>query len=115
MAAKLLLPGFGGQYVSETFTGVSASSVGADTIDCSHVASLAVGITTGAGSAGTSIILQQTVDGTLWQNLGSAITANSITLLDVTDNPFLRVRIRATITAGTVVVSLTGFPVQVSW
>ena len=115
MASKLLLPGFGGQYTSETFSGVSLLSTGADTIDCSKCAQLAVGIITGGSATGVSILLQHTVDGTGWQTLGSAITANSVTLLDITDGPFLRVRIRGSITAGTVYVTLTGFPMQTSW
>lgn len=115
MAAKVLLPGFGGSYTSETFSGVSLNSVGADTIDCSYCASLAVSIITTGSITGLSLRIEQSFDNVGWTLLGSAITAASVTLYSITAGPFGLIRFKNSITTGTVALRLTGFPLQTSW
>lgn len=112
MAAKLLLPGLGGIYTSESFT---SSVTGADTIDMSRCASFAVIM---AGTGGGSLQLQQSFDMTTWSNFGSAITLTSTgptTLFEESDGPFGVIRFSVTVTAGTIQpVKLAGYPVQVT-
>ena len=120
MAAKLLMPGLGGTYTSETFD--NNNTLGVDTIDCSHCAQLSVQVhmvSAAMPGAGT-IQLVQTFNGTVYANLGTtlATTADGAILpLDVTDGPFGIVKIKpASIdTAGTVNVTLTGLPIQTIW
>lgn len=110
MAAKLLLPGLGGKYTSESF---AATATGADTIDMSRCASFAVVC---AGTGGGSVQLQQSFDMTTWSNFGSAITITSTgptTLFEETDGPFGVLRLSVTVTAGTIQpIVIAGFPVQ---
>lgn len=112
MAAKLLLPGIGGTYTSESFT---STTTGADTIDMSRCASFAV---IAAGTGAGSIQLQQSFDMTTWSNFGSAITLTSTgptTLFEETDGPFGVLRFSITYTAGTIQpIKLVGYPVQIT-
>ncbi len=101
MAAKLLIPGFGGKYESETFD--ASSTVGADTIDCHQADHLGVQVSS-TGTPGGDIQLEQTFNGSDWEDFGSAMPATdgSIARFDPTDGPFGLLRIDATgITAGT--------------
>lgn len=116
MAAKLLLPGFGGSYVSEVITGTTVGFIAADTIDVSRCGFFAVQLGSGQGSG--TIQMQQSFDGQHWANYGSAITLTSnsaITLFDPTDGPFGAQRITTTLTAGTCQVTITGFPLPRSF
>jgi hypothetical protein len=109
MAAKLLLPGYGGVYTSEEFT--SSSTIGADTIDVSPCRGFLVQISMVSGAG--DIQLEQTANLSDWADLGSAISVaadGAVTRFEDTDGPFGLLRIDATgITAGTVVVTLVGF------
>ena len=120
MAAKLLLPGFGGMYTSETFD--NNNTLGIDTIDCSHCAQLALQVhkvSAAMPGAGT-FQLTQSFDGTTFANLGTTLattTDGAVLLYDVTDGPFGVIKIKpASIdTAGTVNATLTGWPIQTIW
>lgn len=59
MAAKSLLPGFGGKYTSEAIVG---GATGLDTIDCSLVGELAFQVTGQAGDS-TTVTVKQSFDG----------------------------------------------------
>lgn len=122
MASKHLLPGYGNAYLSETITSLTASTAGADTIDCSRCGMLAVQLGSGQGSG--SIQMQQAfafhpaTNLPIWGNFGSSITIQSsgpITLFDITDGPFGLMRFQSTLTAGTASVSIVGFPIPNSW
>jgi hypothetical protein len=109
MAAKLLLPGYGGAYTSEEFT--ASSTIGADTIDVSPCRGFLAQISMVSGAG--DIQLEQTANLSDWADLGTAIsvgTDGAVTRFEDTDGPFGLLRIDATgITAGTVVVTLVGF------
>lgn len=116
MAAKTLLPGFGGAYTTESIAGVAVTGgVGADTLDVSKCASFAAQVTALTGSP--TIQLEQTIDGTNWANLGSAIaaTVGTIAVFNATGGPFGRVRVR--VTGGSTAATLTfvGQPVQTGY
>ena len=113
MANKLLLPGFGGQYQSETFSVAMAGSTGTDRIDCSHCAQLAVTVAS-TSPVGLSFELQHSFDGgTTFTRLGSIISTAGNTLFDVTDGPFGLVRLNSlALTSGSYFVAITGFPIQ---
>jgi len=112
MAAKLLLPGLGGIYTSESFT---STTTGADTIDMSRCDSFAVVC---AGTGGGSIQVEQSFDMTTWASLGSAITLTSTgptTLFDASDGPFGVIRLSPTVTAGTIQpIKIVGYPSQIT-
>jgi hypothetical protein len=113
MAARLLLPGFGGQYVTETLD--ANSTTGADTLDASRCAQLAVQIKHISGTPSGSVQLQVTYDGTNWANYADAIavtTDGTIVLYDTTDGPFGLMRVSESIAAGSVKVYITGFELQ---
>lgn len=111
MASRLLLPGIGGVYTSETF---AATATGADTLDCSRCAQLMI-IETGTGQATIQPQTSDSVSGP-WQSLGSAITVTSngsVTRYDVTDGPFGVLRLSVTIIAGSVgAVRIVGYEMQ---
>ena len=113
MANKLLLPGFGGQYTSETFASVSVASLGADLIDCSRCAQLSISVNS-TTPTGLAFNIQQSFNGGItFTPLGSTITAVANTLFDVTDGPFGQIQIGSVaITTGTFNVRITGFPMQ---
>lgn len=117
MAARVLLPGFGGQYTSETFSAVSTNSIGSDTLDCSHVESLALQIQKGGGTGAGTLTIQETFDHLSYVTRAalSLTTDGVVTYLDTTDKPFGKMRISATVTAGTGGVTFTGFPTQTPW
>ena len=107
MAAKLLLPGFGGKYTSETFT--ATDTTGADTIDVSGCDSWSIQVT--ASSPVGTMDVQQTFDGTNWAVLDndSPLTNGTIILHGPDEGPYGRIRIDATdLTSGTFSVQLTG-------
>ena len=113
MAARLLLPGIGGQYVSEVFTTTVA---GADTLDATRCAQLAVQIIKTSGTPAGTIQLTQSFDGTKFANLGTAIsvvTDGTIVVFDITDGPFGMLQIQAAVSAGSIKVYITGLPVQI--
>ncbi len=90
MAAKLLLPGYGGQYTSETITGSAAGATGADTLDLSLLISFSVEVTAAATVGASTFKVQQTFDGVNWSDLGSAvaIALGAVTLFPPTAGPF---------------------------
>ena len=115
MADKLLLPGYGGAYTSESFT--SSSATGADTIDCSRCRQLAIQVSS-TGSPGGNLDIQTTINGSDWAAMPApfaniAVTDGTLVLADEADGPFGKLRIDATdITAGTdetIVVTIVGF------
>lgn len=108
MAARLLLPGYGGRYTTETFD--SNSAVGADTLDCSHLDSLGIQVDS-SGIAGT-VDIEQTFNGTDWAVLVDNMVCadGTATRLDTTDGPFGLLRVNATdITSGTASLAFVGF------
>ncbi len=110
MGAKNILPGFGGQYTSETFT--SSDTIGADTLDLSKAHSWSVQLTSAGSPAGT-IDIQQSFDGTNWAVLldNMATTNGQTALFDPGDGPFGLIRFDVTdITQGTVIARVTAFP-----
>lgn len=119
MAAKVIEPGFGGRYTSESMTLTTVAANGADTIDCSRCASLALQISARnlVGATGT-LQLQQSFDGTNFANLGGTLsiaTLGAVLLFDPTDGPFGLIRIQAISTGtngSTVTATLIGFPLQ---
>jgi hypothetical protein len=120
MAAKLLLPGFGGMYTSESLT--ASATAGADTIDCSRCGQIAVTII--GTSADGNIDFTQSFNGGLnyspiistLTNWNVNTTTTTTVLLDVTDGPFGVWKIDPTdIVSGTAVVYITGFPIQEHW
>ena len=112
MADKLLLPGYGGLYTSESFT--SSSTTGADTIDCSRCRQVAVQVSS-TGSPGGNFDIQQTFNGSDWAAFVSnvAVTDGTVSLIDEADGPFGKIRLDMTdVTSGTdetLVVTLVGF------
>ena len=120
MAAKLILPGFGGAYTTESWTfsaGISTGSVGTDVLDLSHCAQFMVQI----NSSGTgSIQIEQALAGTggVFSSLGSSIsvlTAGTVSRFDVTDGPFGVIRVNyGSISAGTgISATIVGWPIQI--
>jgi hypothetical protein len=109
MAAKLLLPGNGGRYVSETFASTDTSS--ADTLDCSQCEQIAVQIEQVTAATG-DIQMEMTLNGTLWSSVSSPIsvaTDGLIAQFGITTGPFMLMRINPTgITGGTVKVHIAG-------
>lgn len=110
MAAKLLLPGFGGAYTSESFT---TTAVGADTIDASRCGRLAIQI---AGTAATgSIDLQQSFIGvSKWSTIVPTMSVTDATAVLIPDDlgPFGVLRLNSNVTGGTCTVTIVGFPYQ---
>ncbi len=118
MASKLLLPGFGGTYTA-TFTGVSSSSVGTDTIDCTrcYVLALTMNSTTPGPASGNSVLLAQSFDGGVsFINIATAVVGGSFATFPATGFPYGIVRLAAvSILSGTLTVGLTGFPLPTKW
>lgn len=119
MAAKHLLPGYGGKYTSETLN--ESSTTGADTIDLSRCAQFMAQVIYVSGTPAGTLTMTNSVDGTNFVPLGSAIdvstvtsTTSAISRYDVTDGPFGVIRIDATSMTGTgaVTVQIVGWPVQ---
>jgi hypothetical protein len=109
MAAKSLLPGFGGVYTSESFTG---TAVGADTIDASRCAQII--IQTSSAAATGAVDLQQSFASGKWANLSTALslTDAAITPLSIIQGPFGLLRFNAAVTGGTVSFTLVGYEAQ---
>lgn len=117
MAQKAILPGFGSQVVSETFSALSIASVGADTYDMSKCLWFSVQLIS-SGGAGAGFQVQQTFGdpssgGTTWFSLGAAVTG--LTLFDSADGPFGTIRFSVSISASTASAILTGFAQSISW
>ena len=112
MAAKLILPGFGGTYTSAVITALTASTAGDDTFDLSRCARFAVAL--GAGQGSGTVQLQQTFNGgTTWSSFSTAITVASVgptTLFEESDGPFGLMRFTTSLTAGTCQVTIVGVP-----
>ena len=114
---KSLLPGFGSQYVSETFT---STAVGADTIDCSRCSSLAILCNIPAGAPTGTFAIEQTFNnGSNWAPLvaNASVQDGGVTLLGPTNGPFGVIRINpgnvGSISASnTVKVTITGWERQ---
>ncbi len=109
MAAKQLLPGFGNAYTSEAFT---TTVVGADTIDASRCAQLALQVT---GTAATgSIDLQQSFATGKWASIVPAfsVTDAATVLLPESSGPFGLLRFNSNVTGGTCTVTIVGQPLQ---
>ena len=110
MAAKLLLPGQGGAYTSESFT--AASSYGADVLDCSRCGQLVVQVQGDSGTTGT-FTLQQSLDGTRFSTFASLNAVDGTMLrLDNSDGPFGLVRILAAVISSSAVLLFVGQPIQ---
>ncbi len=115
MAAKLLLPGYGGMYTSEAFT--SDNTAGVDTIDLSRCNSFMTQVIHGstAPTAG-NIQLEGSTNLTNWANLGTtnAVATNGgMVRYDITDGPFGVIRIKpASIDTGSVTVNIVGYEAQ---
>lgn len=110
MAAKLLLPGLGGAYTSESFT---STVTGADTVDASRCGQLALQIT---GTAATgSIDLEQSFVSGKWSVLvdNFSVTDAAVVLVPDTQGPFGVLRLNAAVTGGTCTVTIVGYPMQV--
>ena len=107
MAAKLILPGIGGIYTTDTLSAAMVDSVGTDTFDLSRCSQFVVQIQS-TGSQGSGTQLQQTFNGgATWDNFGSRMTAT--TLYDEADGPFGVMRFGAiTISAGSSILSIVG-------
>lgn len=116
MAAILVLPGIGGQYVSETFTAITSASAGLDTLDLSRCGMFSIQLGSGQGQG--SVQMQQSFNGVNWANYGTALTVTSngaVSLFDLTDGPFGMQRITTSLTLGTCRVTVTGYPIPMSW
>ncbi len=107
MAAKSLLPGFGSAYTSEALT---TTQTGADTLDASRCASIALQVS-GSSATGTVDLQQSFVSGK-WSTLISqmAVTDAGVFALPVTQGPFGVLRLNATVTGGTCTFTIVGFP-----
>ena len=108
---RSIMPGHGGQYNSETFT--SASTTGADTIDCTTVRQLAIQVASDESAAGTFDLLQSFEGGQGQFVLFAAnipVTDGTIARFTEVDGPFGTLKIDATnISAGSVVIKIVGF------
>ena len=87
---KQLLPGYGSRYTSETITGASGGTVGADEIDTSRCSQFAVQIGTVTNAASSVVQVQQTFDGTNWASLGAstAMATGSILRFGAAAGPY---------------------------
>ncbi len=118
MAAINLLPGMGGQYVSEIFSAVIVNSIAADTIDCSKCGMLAVTCTSfGTGTYQLEQSFNPGASPAQWNPFGSSVSVTSSnTLFDITDGPFGVLRFRmVSLSAGTSRITITGFPIPRSF
>lgn len=112
MAAKNLLPGFGGKYTSEAIAG---GANGADVIDASKAATLAFQVTQKSGDS-TTITVQQSLDGTNWATLTTfSSTLGTYKPLAITAGPFGLIRLAANGTTGTNTIVLVGWPLPVGF
>jgi len=105
MAAKALLPGFGGR------TTITLSDTeNSDTFDMSMCESFAVTLTDETGTS--SVQMKQSFDGVTWTSLGAALAAEGdVQKYDITDGPHGLLRFDQTGT-GTAVLTLVGFPLS---
>lgn len=119
MAAKLLLPGEGGMYTSETFTSASSTSPGADTIDCSRCGQLKVGVEASVATAGTFTLQQRIGVSTSWSNFATTFSGTAVgnVLYDITDGPFgvMRIKPATALDAGSATITIIGYPIQESF
>jgi hypothetical protein len=108
MAAKHLLPGFGGR---QTITLLVNDD--SDIFDLSLCEAFAVQMTAETGS--TSVQIEQSFDGVNWVALGAAITVVGTTQkYDITDKPHGLIRLNGTGAGGTgSVMTLVGFAAAV--
>lgn len=116
MAQRVVLPGLGGQYTSETFTAVTSASAGLDTLDLSRAAMFAVQFGSSQGQG--SVQLQQSFNGLNWASFGPSITVSSnsaIQLFSIGSGPFGMMRILTSLTAGTCRLTVTAYPLPTSW
>jgi hypothetical protein len=105
MAAKSLLPGFGGR-TTITLSDTETS----DSFDMSMCESFAVVLTDETGTS--SVQMQQSFDGVKWASLGAALATEGDTQkYDVTDGPHGLIRFDQT-GSGTAVITLVGFPLS---
>jgi hypothetical protein len=105
MAAKLLLPGFGGR-TTITLSDTDTS----DTYDMSLCESFAAVLTDETGTS--SVQPEQSFDGANWATLGSALASEGNTLKqDHTDGPHGLIRFVQT-GSGSAVITLVGFPLS---
>lgn len=112
MAARLLLPGYGGKYTSEAIA--FGGAVGQDTIDCSRCAQLLFEVVSHTGDA-TGVTIQQSLDAVNWATLTTIASANTGTIkqLNVTAGPFGLIRIQITGgTTGNTALSVVGWEMQ---
>jgi hypothetical protein len=115
MAAKFLLPGFGGAYTSEQFTNNATNGV--DTLDCSRCAQFAIQIKKISGTPAGTIQLQQSF-GAGNANLGAAINVavdGQTVTIPVTSGPFGLLSIVNNVSSGTITVTIVGQPDQASY
>lgn len=110
MAARLLLPGMGGKYVSES---IPFASTGQDTIDCSRCAQLLFEVTAHSGDTPT-ITVQHSIDAVNWATLTTFnATLNTNKQLSITAGPFGIIRFQTTGgTSGNTTVAVTGWESQ---
>lgn len=115
MAAKLILPGFGGAFTTVAVGSTDAiiQEAGSDlTLDMSHCTHFAIQVQSTAGTPVGTVQLTQTFSGVSQSNLGTTINVATdvATLFDATDGPFGQIRIDATaITGGSVKFTIVGF------
>lgn len=106
MAKVLLLPGFGGIYV----TTVPGGGTAVDEIDCSKAASLIFQTTIHVDDA-TTITVEETFDGVNWATLTTfSATLGTIKKLTYTSGPFGRIRFKANGTTGSCTITTIGMP-----
>lgn len=118
MAAKLLLPGFGGQDTQTLSVVENGSEVfTTDNYDMSRMASFSVQVTSYTGDGVLNLRVQQTFDGTNWVdiNTGAVTIAGTAFRFPASSQPFGRVRVGALATNSSndtdiLVLTLTGWP-----
>jgi hypothetical protein len=112
MAAKLLLPGYGGRYVSDTVD-LNSTEANVDTIDMSLCNEFTIQISHVSGTPAGTIQPQQSINGSDWADLGGTInvaTDGTATKYEATDGPFGLMRFNPTnISAGAVNYAIVGY------
>jgi hypothetical protein len=110
MDIKTLAPGFGGKFQKVIGYQAPDDSI---MLDCSKCSSIAIQCVDEVGTPTGNLQPQESFNGTVFANLGSAIdTANSgvIAKFDCTDGPFGILRITSTVAENTSVkVTVVGF------
>jgi len=116
MAARLLLPGYGGKYTSETITGSVAGQAGADTLDVSLCSQFAVQVAAVTTPGASTFTVEHSLDGSNFAAVGSAIAIalGNIARFSLTSGPYGLIRLKVTDAAAAVQVSfnVVGFPTQ---